>query len=229
MTKKITHLAIIPDGNRRWAKERGLQVWKGYTESIQKTVDFLKKAFDLEIEYVTFWACSYNNLLERPKEELYILEDVFKRSAKLITEDKDIHNKQVNVNYIGEWQNLLKKDTIETLDKAKEATKNYSNYHLTFLIGYNGDREMLNAINSIDKNTKVTPEILKQNLWTKDLPPVDLIIRTGGEPHLSAGFMMWDAMNTQLYFSDKMWNDFTTDDLIIAIENYNNRQRRFGK
>lgn len=230
MTTKITHLAIIPDGNRRWAREKGLQAWKGYTESVQKTIDFIKKAFELEIKYVTFWACSYDNLVERPKEEIYILEEVFKKSMKQLIEDKDIHSKQVKVNCIGEWRDLLKKDTIEAFTEAEEATKNYNNYHLTFLAGYNGDREMLHAINNIVNNgIKVTPETLKQSLWTKDLPPVDLIIRTGGEPHISAGFMMWDVRDAQLYFSNKMWNDFKTDDLVIAVEDYNARQRRFGK
>ncbi len=230
MPTKITHLAIIPDGNRRWAKEKGLQAWKGHIESVQKTIDLIKKAFRSGIKYVTFWTCSYDNLSKRPIEEVYVIENIFKQSMKQLVEDKDIHDGQVKVDCLGEWRDLLKKDTIEAFTKAEEATKNYSNHHLTFLVGYNGDREMLHAINNVNNsNDKITPEILKQNLWTKDLPPVDLVIRTGGEPHLSTGFMMWDIKNAQLYFSEKLWPDFTNEDLMKAIEDFEIKSRRFGK
>jgi len=229
MATKITHLAIIPDGNRRWAKNRGLQAWKGHTESVQKTIDFIKKAFKLGIKYVTFWTSSYDNLSKRPKEEVYVLESIFKQSMEQLIKDKDIHDGQVKVTCLGEWRDLLRKDTIEAFIKAEEATKNYNNHHLTFLIGYNGDREMIRAIKNIADCKNISPEMLKQNLWTKDLPPVDLVIRTGGEPHLSTGFMMWDIKDAQLYFSEKLWPDFTNDDLTKAVEDYESRNRRFGK
>lgn len=228
MTTKINHLAIIPDGNRRWARKKGLQAWQGYTEALYKS-DVIKTAFNLGIKYTTLWLGSYNNLTERPKEELFVLERVLKELAEKITNDIETKEKQIKVRCLGEWRNLLKKDTIDAFNKAEETTKNYNNNNLTLLVGYNGDREMIRAIKNITDCKNISPEILKQNLWTKDLPPVDLVIRTAGEPHLSTGFMMWDIKDAQLYFSEKLWPDFTSEDLIKAVEDYETRQRRFGK
>lgn len=228
MTTKLNHLAMIPDGNRRWARKRGLQAWQGYTEALYKS-DIIKTSFDLGIKYTTLWLGSYNNLTERPREELFVLERVLKELVEKITNDTDTKERQIRVRCLGEWRDLLKKDTIAAFNKAEEATRDYNNNNLTLLVGYNGDREMINAIKNIPDCKNVSPEILKQNLWTKDLPPVDLVIRTAGEPHLSTGFMMWDIKDSQLYFSEKLWPDFSKEDLVKAVEDYDSRNRRFGK
>jgi undecaprenyl diphosphate synthase len=119
---------------------------------------------------------------------------------------------------------------VEVIRRAEKETARYTGYEHSYLIGYNGDREMLDAVNRLLKTDcgRVTAPLLKSYLWTADLPPVDLVIRTGGEPHLSNGFMMWDARDAQLYFTDKFWPDFTKKEFIRALEDYSHRERRFG-
>jgi len=118
---------------------------------------------------------------------------------------------------------------------AINATEKYNKYLLNFFIAYDGISEMVIAIERIIKKMShtpeliITPELIKANLFTHELPPVDLLIRTGGEPHLSAGFMMWDISDTQLYFSEKYWPEFTGHDLKEAIKSFSKRQRRRGK
>ncbi len=226
---KIKHLAIIPDGNRRWAKARGLQSWKGHLKAADATSEIIKAAFKLGIQYVTIWGGSYDNLSKRSQKEIWVLDRVYRRMAQKFIKDKETQAKRVRLRAIGEWPKLLKPATVKTLISTEETTKNYGDYNLTLLIGYNGDREMLAAVNKlIKKGEKATDESIKRELWTKELPPVDLIIRTGGEPHLSAGFMMWDIRYSQLYFTDKLWPDFTKKDLEKAVEYYTTLERRLG-
>ena len=122
------------------------------------------------------------------------------------------------------------------IEQAIEATKNYNKFYLNFFIAYSGIDEMIKAIKNIAKQdlgnsgskAVITPELIKKNLLTKDLPSVDFLIRTGSRAHLSSGFMMWDIANAELYFLDKFYPDFTADDFKKAIKEYAHRQRRFG-
>jgi len=182
------------------------------------------------IPYLTIWGGSYDNLTKRSGEEINKLEEVYRVLAQKVLNDPEVKEKGVRVRVLGEWADILTPETAEVLREAEESTKKYSNYNLTLLIGYNGDREMISAMNKLLTGGVKTAseETIKTNLWTKDLPPVDLIIRTGGEPHLSAGFMMWDVKYAQLYFTEKMWPDFTAKDLKDAIVYYERRERRLG-
>ena len=116
-----------------------------------------------------------------------------------------------------------------------KATKNHDRIFVNLFLAYNGTDEMLKAVRQIVKESrknpklKITPDLVKKNLFTKDLPPVDYLIRTGGEPHLSAGFMMWDLVYTQLYFTKTYFPDFGKKELRKAIREYQRRDRRFGK
>ena len=229
--KQLNHIAIIPDGNRRWAKSKGLLAWQGHMKAGEKMVEVLKHAFTLGIPYVTIWGGSYDNLTKRDKGEIDKLEEVYRILAEQLINDPQVKEKQVRVRVLGEWPKLLKEETIGVLRKAEEITKDYKERGLTLLVGYNGDREMIDAINTLLKGgvKEVTDESLKSSLWTRDLPPVDLTIRTGGEPHLSAGFMMWDVRYSQLYFTEKYWPDFGKQDLEEAVNYYNSKERRMGK
>ena len=136
---------------------------------------------------------------------------------------------------MGRWKEVLPKTTQQAIEKAIETTKNYNNYFLTFLLAYNGTDEMLDCVQKIAKITenkelKITKNLIKENLWTKDLPSVDLVIRTGSanEPHLSNGMMMWDTADAQLYFSENFYPDFGPEKFNEALEEYARRQRRFG-
>lgn len=223
------HVALIIDGNRRWAKENNLPYWKGHEKGAERVEEVLREALDIGIEYLTIWGGSYNNLTKRtPKEIQFLDEKMYRVWAKKLVDDKDIHEHQVRVRFIGEWPDLLSKETIEAIHKAQEATKDYSKHNVTYLIGYNGDREMLAAINSLNVDG-VAEEDLVNALWTRELPPVDIVIRTGGDPHLSTGFMMWHTKDALLHFDEKKWPAFTKDSFREVIKAFSERERRYGK
>ncbi|HPN54511.1 MAG TPA: polyprenyl diphosphate synthase [Candidatus Moranbacteria bacterium] len=227
------HVAIIPDGNRRWAKERGLKPWEGHVAGADNTETLLQKALKIGIECLSMWGSSLENLKKRPIEEsralLRIYEDHF---SKLLKSDA-IHDHQVRINFIGNWEEQFPDSLKKILYSCVEATKNYSKHTLNFFLAYSGDEEMVDTVKQIIKKgisaETVSKEIIKNNLMTKKLPAVDFMIRTGGEPHLSAGFMMWDTANSQLYFSEKYFPDFGADEFEEAIEDFSRRNRRLGK
>jgi len=228
--KKLNHLAIIPDGNRRWAKKRGLLSWQGHIKAADNIIDIIKVAFGADIPYLTIWGGSYDNLTKRAKEEINKLEEVYRTLAQRVLSDPQVKEKGVRVRILGEWADILTEEIVKVLREAEEKTQIHTLNNLTLLIGYNGDREMVSAVNKLlTEGTKtVSNEAIKSSLWTKELPPVDLIIRTGGEPHLSAGFMMWDVMYSQLYFTETLWPDFDEIELRKAMDYYYGRERRFG-
>jgi undecaprenyl diphosphate synthase len=134
---------------------------------------------------------------------------------------------KVRARVIGEWKEFVtNRKVIEIAHKLEEETKHFKGKSLNILFAYDGQREMLAAI----KNTKNATEAeLRKNLWTGELPNVDLVIRTGGEPHLSAGFMMWLTANSQFYFTEQLWPDFKNQELKKALVDYERRERRLGK
>ena len=230
-----THIAIIPDGNRRWARKRGLLPWLGHQAGTKALEKILDKALQLKIPYFTFWGGSYDNLTKRSKTEVNFLFKVYTDRFRKVLKDERIHQNKVKINVLGRWREILPKATKEIIEKAIEATKNYKNFVLTFLIAYDGTDEMLDCIQQIAKKTagnpiKITKDLIKENLWTKDLPPVDLAIRTGcqGDPHLSAGFMMWDTTYSQLHFTQTFFPDFGPKEFEKIIEDYSKRERRLG-
>lgn len=225
------HVAIIPDGNRRWAKKRGLLPWRGHIKAAQRIEEIAKAAIDLDIKYLTIWGGSYDNLTRRPRREVLALNQVYCQLAQRLLKDPEIYRKQVRVRILGEWPKLLNERVVKLLKQSERETAGHTAYGHSYLIGYNGDREMLDAINRIVKegSGRVNGKLLKSYLWTTDLPPVDFIIRTGGEPHLSAGFMMWEAQDAQLYFVDKLWPDFDKKSFEEALREYGRRRRRFGR
>lgn len=226
----IKHLAIIPDGNRRWARARGLAPWRGHIRASKNIPEVIKEAFTLGINSVTVWGGSYDNLTKRSPKEIEVLERMYRLLAGRFLKDKEIKKGKIRLRILGEWKHLLQPETVRILQKAVITTKKNGPHNLTLLIGYNGDREMMEVINKlVKKGVRVTDNIIKNSLWTKDLPSVDLVIRTGGEPHLSAGFMMWDIRYAQLYFTEKFWPDFGTKDLKEAINYYESLERRLGK
>ena len=227
------HIAVIPDGNRRWAQKRGLQPWMGHEVGAKNFGKILEKALALKIPYLTFWASSWDNLTKRPKVEVKFLIKVFDHWFRKIVQDKRIHENKVRIDFLGRWPEILPAETQKIMQEVKEATKNYDQHFLTFLLAYDGRDEMVNCINGIIESgqTKVDDKIIKENLWTKDLPPVDLVIRTGCEndPHISAGFMMWDTSYSQLHFTKTLLPDFKPAEFEKIIKSFGQRERRLGK
>lgn len=231
----IDHVAIIPDGNRRWAKAHGKTSEEGHLQGFERTREIIETAFLGKVKNLTLWGASLDNLSKRPEEEVRHLYGGFQRYIKDLLTYKEIHKQKIKVNILGKWQEIFPKPLQKVIQKAIDATQDYSNYTLNFLLGYNGDEEMLQAIQQITEQAahnptlKVTSELVKQHLYTKDLPPVDLLIRSGGEPHNSVGFMMWDTANAQYYFTDTNYPDFTIEEFNTALEEYHKREQRKGK
>ncbi len=227
------HVVIIPDGNRRFATERGWESWKGHEAGAENTEKLIREARRAGIRELSLWGSSLENLKKRPIEESRALLDIYGRYFKRLLESEDIHKDRVKIRCIGHWEEQFPSELKKILSDCIEATKEYDGYFLNFFLAYSGDDEMRLAIGkiaaSLGQGEPVTDVLIKRNLMTRDLPPVDLLIRTGGEPHLSAGFMMWDIANAQLFFSEKLFPDFDETDFRSAIAEYSSRERRYGK
>lgn len=227
------HVVIIPDGNRRWATERGLEPWEGHEAGALNTERLVREAHRLGVQEISFWGSSLENLTKRPVLESKALLRIYETYFKKLLTSEDIHKNQAKIRFIGHWEEQFPSSLKSVLYECLEATKNYNACFLNFFLAYSGDDEMRLAFQKVAEKLEpgevVTDALIKENLMTHDLPPVDLLIRTGGEPHLSAGFMMWDIANTQLCFSPKFYPDFDEKALQEALLDYSERGRRFGR
>jgi undecaprenyl diphosphate synthase len=227
------HVALIPDGNRRWARKRGLAPWQGHIEGAKTLEKILEKAWEMKIPYFTFWGSSLDNITKRPRGEVKVLLSLYQKYFKRLLKEKRIFKEKVRVNIFGRWKEVFPKKLKETIFEIIKKTKNHDRYFLTFLLAYNGTDEMLEAIKKISRKKikKIDEKILLENLWTGSLPPVDLVIRTGceGDPHNSAGFMMWHTAYSQFYFTKTLFPDFSPGEFEKIINDYLKRERRFGK
>jgi len=225
--KKIpTHVALIMDGNRRWAQKRGLKVVLGHKQAAEKVIEpIVDRAIKHSIKYITFWAFSTENW-KRDQIELKALMKIFRDT--LIKSTKDLHKKGVKLRYIGVIDRFPK-DIAKKVKQMVELTKNNSNITVSFALNYGGRDEILRAIQKLiqDKPKKITEKIFAQCLDTHNLPDPDLIIRTGGEIRLS-GYFPWQSVYSELYFTDILWPEFSPDKFDIALLDYQNRDRRFG-
>lgn len=232
--KKIpNHVAVIPDGNRRWAKQKGMHPWIGHEYGAKNTEKIVRRAFKLGIKCLSFWGSSLENLKKRPFQEKKALLGIYERYFKQLMDSEDIHQNKVRINFIGKWEEQFPNKLKEVIYECIRKTKDYKNYFLNFFLAYNGDDEMIEAVKNIVKNykkgQKITKEVIKENLMTQKIPPVDFLVRTGGEPHLSAGFMMWDIANSQMFFSEILYPDFKDEEFEKAVKEYEKRERRLGK
>ena len=232
----INHIAIIPDGNRRWAERKGVPLYEGHRIGVETTEKIFEKALELKIPYLTFWAASYDNLLRRSREEVKFLIQLITEEFQRLLKDARVEKNKVKIRILGRFREILPAKTLRIIEKLMEKTEKYEIFSLTFLLAYNGTDEMVEAIKRITKafkesTIKITGHVIKNFLWTKDLPPVDLVIRTGCEedPHNSAGFMMWHTAYSQYYFTKTLYPDFSPEEFEMAINKFLERERRFGK
>lgn len=230
----IQHIAIIPDGNRRWAKAHGKPAVAGHTEGAKTMQRIIESVFQADIPYLTVWGSSVSNLTKRSAIEVAALNKIFEIYFLKLAQSSKIHKNQVRVRALGRWKELLKPNAVRAIEKAIASTREYAALNLTFLLGYSGIEEMLDAIARVtnkgtgNSGSLVGEEVLKANLWTHDLPAVDLVIRTGGEPHWSGGFMMWDVAEAQLAFTETLWPAFAEKELLQILDDYKRRERRLG-
>jgi undecaprenyl diphosphate synthase len=231
------HVAIIPDGNRRWAKEQGLKPWDGHYEGAKRFEELVDEAFSLNIKNISFWGSSEDNLTKRPLREKKALLDIYETYFKKLVRDKKIFEKNIKINIIGKWKEQFPGKLIKLLEEGIEKTKNHDGFNLNFLLAYSGNSDIITATENIIELAKegtkleIDDSLISNSLMTSNLPMVDLVIRTGTEndPHNSAGFLMWQTQNSQLYFTDLKFPDFTAKKLTIALEDFSQRARRLGK
>ena len=224
------HVVIIPDGNRRYAKSLGREPWYGHELGAKNTENLIKKAHALGIRELSFWGSSLENLKKRPLEETRALLRIYETYFKELLGNADIHESKVRVRLIGRWREQFPEGLKKILFEIEEATREYDQYGLNFFLAYSGDDDMLQAVKALSlSKDEVTRESLKAALMTAELPPVDYMIRTGGDAHLSAGFMMWDTANSELFFSDLLYPAFEEKAFEEAILDFGKRARRHGK
>lgn len=220
------HLGIILDGNRRWAKNHGLSALEGHKKGAEVFKDIVLACFERKISYVSAFVFSTENWQRTQEEVSYLMGLVLKIVEKYLDE---FHDKGIKIVILGSSKGLDKK-VIKALHETTEKTANNVNGTVALCFNYGGKTEIVEAIKSIptSKIETLTPETFEQYLYSKELPPLDMIIRTSGEKRLS-GFMMWHSEYAELLFVDKYWPDFSVTDLDIAIDEYKNRKRRHGK
>lgn len=227
------HIVIIPDGNRRWAKERGLEAWEGHEAGAQMTEKLVREARQIGIREMSFWGSSLDNLTKRPLREKQELLRIYEKYFEKLINEEDVHKDRTKIRFIGRWEEQFPDSLKKILYRSVEETKEYGEYFLNFFLAYGGTDDMVEAFRKVAAlgldPQLVSREVIKNNLMTREMPPMDLVIRTGGDPHISDGFAMWDTAYAQLYFSDKFYPDFDEAAFREAMRDYGARPRRFGE
>ena len=222
----INHLAIIMDGNGRWAKHKNQPRTFGHKYGAQTAKKIINHCVKKEIPFLTLYTFSKENW-SRPKEEIDTLMILL--STMLKNETENMLRNNIKFNIVGRIEDLPEK-TRDWVLTTIEKTKNNTGLTLTLALSYGGRQEIVDAFNSIiNKEIKIiNEEILKNHLYCPDLPDPDIIIRTGGEYRLS-NFLLWQSAYAEIYICQKNWPDFDEKDLEKALEEYENRNRTFGK
>jgi len=221
------HVGYIVDGNRRWAKKHGLPSYEGHLAGYNALKDVGIATLEAGAEYMSAYIFSTENW-KRSVDEVKRLMGL---TLKIITSDVPLFNKyNVRLKIIGSREGVDPKIT-KAMDAAEEATKDNTGGVFALCFNYGGQLEITDAVKKIVqsgvKANKVTPELIAENLYVPEVPPMDLIVRTSGEKRLS-NFMLWRAAYSEIIFLDQMWPDMTKDDVTAIIKEYSRRQRRFG-
>jgi undecaprenyl diphosphate synthase len=227
------HLALIPDGNRRWSSSHRLTIFKGYQRGVDKFINFGIWAKGFGVKTLTVWALSTENVKNRGRSEINI---IYKLLVRWATDPKLIEKLRVNrtsVRVIGDL-NLLPRRVKSALLSLQRKTEAYKDFTINVLVGYGGKDDLMYAFRRLysdamnGKSERITPSLIAQKMRTASLPDVDYIIRTSGEERLS-GFLPWQSDYSELYFAKKYWPDFEKRDLERALHVFSERQRRFGR
>ena len=228
------HIGLIVDGNRRYARGKGIASTEGHNAGSQKLEDFLRWCWRLDIRIVTLYGFSTENYSRSEKEVDYLM-DLILRKLRKYQVDPVIMREKVRIKIIGQ-RNKLAAEMISEIERTEELTKDHNNFLLNIAIGYGGRAEILDAVRKIGVKIRdgyllpeaVDEKIFENYLYTEGIPDPDLIIRTSGEERLS-GFLLWQSAYSELYFSEVYWPAFRIIDFWRAIRVYQQRERRFGK
>jgi tritrans,polycis-undecaprenyl-diphosphate synthase [geranylgeranyl-diphosphate specific] len=227
------HVAIIMDGNRRYAKEFGLLVSEGHEKGREKLETILEWCMELGVRMLTVYAFSTENV-GRDRIEVEDLMRMFVRNFRNLAEDKRVHKHKIRVKVLGQ-KDMLPKDLREAIEYAEDQTKDYNEYFFNIAVGYGGREEIVHAIKKVAEAVKdgkmtvddITEKTFTDFLYTKDMPDPDLVLRTSGEERIS-NFLLWQLAYSELYFSDVYWPGFRKIDFLRAVRSYQLRKRRFG-
>tara|TARA_B100001778_G_scaffold304541_1_gene282573 strand:+ start:230 stop:967 length:738 start_codon:yes stop_codon:yes gene_type:complete len=226
------HIAIIMDGNGRWARKRGLRREKGHQAGKKSVKKIIESCIELGIKYLTLYAFSTENW-NRPKIEIdFLMQLLF---LSLNDEFENLNKNNIKFDTIGNLERLPKKIS-NYLEKVKLETNENSTLTLTLALSYGSRNELIDAMkeislkvkNNIISSKNIDETVINDHLYTRNLPDVDLLIRTSGEKRIS-NFLLWQIAYSELYFTEKLWPDFEKKDLYKALISYQNRERRFGK
>lgn len=226
-TELPNHIGIILDGNRRWAKQHGFTTLEGHRRGAEVFRRVSLSAFDSGIKYLSAYIFSTENWQRSEEETSYLMKLIIKAVEKYL---EDFDGRGIRIKILGSKEKLSK-TVLEAISRTESKTKTNSKGTLAICLNYGGQQEILDAtkqiVNSKIEAETVTKEVFEQNLYSPEIPPVDLLIRTSGEQRIS-GFMLWRVAYAELLFEEKYWPDYTVEDLSRAIEVFNIRQRRFG-
>jgi undecaprenyl diphosphate synthase len=217
------HVAIIMDGNGRWAKKRFLPRVAGHKAGVEAVRTIVRAAGDLGIEALTLYAFSSENW-KRPEEEVSDLMGLMKRF--ILSDLDEFAEGGVKLKIIGNWR-ALAPDVVELIEKALDRTAGNSRTTLAVALNYGAQDELVRAATAAAAAGSITAEAIEAHLDTADLPPLDLLIRTSGEVRLS-NFLLWQSAYAELYFTDTLWPDFKPADLQAALDHFARRERRYG-
>jgi len=233
---KPEHIAIILDGNRRWASENVLSTWFGHAKGADKVEQLLDWCLKLDVKSVTLYAFSTENF-RRSGTEIEEIMNIFQERLRNLLTDERIHGDKVRVKVIGRV-NLLPEGMRQIIAEVEKSTQNYDKHFLNFAFAYGGRAEIVDAAKRIAEEVhegKLNPQnvdekTFEQHLYTSHMPnqDPDLIIRTSGEERLS-GFLLWQSAYSELCFLDVYWPDFRSIDLLRAVRTFQKRKRRFGE
>lgn len=225
MDTSLNHIAIIMDGNGRWAKARGLPRTVGHKKGIEATKTIVRYAGEIGLKNLTLYAFSTENW-SRPEDEINDLMGMLRFYMK--GEAADLYKNNVRLSIIG-FRNRLSKDIIELIEDIENKSKNNTGLHLTIALDYGARQEILNAVNTAlaSGSQALSKDDFEALLFTHNTPDPDLIIRTSGETRIS-NFLLWQAAYSEFIFTDILWPDFTPKDLDHAISEYKTRDRRYG-
>lgn len=230
--ESLQHIAVIMDGNGRWAQKRGLPRAAGHKKGAETVKEIAKAASERGVRFLTLYAFSTENW-QRPKDEVKTLMDLLRQYLK--ADLAELHEHGIRIRFIGE-RYMLDKDIVESMEQLERNTADNKGMTLVLAISYGGRQEIVAAAKKVAAMVKkgdvaeddIDTKLFAQLLYTQDIPDPDMLIRTSGEQRIS-NYLLWQMAYAELFFTKTLWPDFTPEELDTIIENFYARERRYGK